>query len=51
MNLRSETVKMDVPPGDRRGLNPRRSSSVRRGVQGPRTPGRTVISTVGTADS
>jgi len=30
MNLCRETVKMDVPPGNRRGLNPRRTWTVRR---------------------
>jgi hypothetical protein len=43
MNLCRETVKMAVPPGNRRGLNPRRTLTVRSRVQGPRTPGRTVI--------
>jgi len=51
MNLCRETVKMDVPPGNRRALNPRRTRTVRRRVQGPRTPGRKALSRVGAADS
>ena len=51
MNLCRETVKMAVPPGNRRDLYPRRTITVRRRVQGPRRSGRTVVSTVGAADS
>lgn len=46
MHLCRETVKMAVPPGNRRGSNPRRTRIVRRRFRGPRTPGRTGISTV-----
>jgi len=51
MNCRRETVKMDVPPGNRRGLDPRRTKTVRRRVRHPRTPGRTLISAVVADDS
>jgi len=46
-----ETVKMSVPPGNRRGLDPRRTWIVRRRIRGPRTPGRTTISAVAVGGS
>jgi len=46
MNGRRETVEMSVPPGNRRGLEPRRTCTVRRRVRHARRPGRTVISVV-----
>ena len=46
MNCCGETAKMGVPPGNRRVLVPRRTSTVRRRGQHPRTPGRTGISVV-----
>jgi hypothetical protein len=54
MNLCREAVKMGVPPGNRPAV-PRDWSeaylTVRRRSLHPRTPGRTVISTVIAADS
>jgi hypothetical protein len=46
MNCRRETVEMAVPPGNRRGLDPRRTWKVRRRGRHPRTPGRMAISVV-----
>jgi len=46
MNCYRETTKMDVPPGNRRVLVPRRTWTVRRRGRHPRTSGRTAIPVV-----
>jgi len=51
MNRRRETVEKGVSPGNHRGLDPRRTWTVRRRIRHPRTPGRTLISTVAAGDS
>ena len=51
MNCSRETVKMGVPPGNHSVLDPRRTKTVRRRVQHPRTPGRTARSAVAAGDS
>jgi len=51
MNYFRETMKMGVPPGNRRVLVPRRTKTVRRRGRHPRTPGRTAISRVAASDS
>ena len=50
-NCRRETVEKDVPPGYRRGLDLRRTWTVRRRVRHPRTPGRTILSAVAAGHS
>jgi len=51
MRRRSEIVEMVVPPGNRRGLDLRRTVWVRRKVRDPRTPGRTAISAIAAGGS
>ena len=51
MNCCRETTKMGVPPGNRRVLVSRRTSTVRRRDRHPRTSGRTAISVVAASDS
>jgi len=46
MNSCGEIAKMVVPPDNRRVLDPRRTLTVRRRVQHPRTAGRMAISVV-----
>jgi len=46
MNRFLETAKMGVPPGNRRVLVPRRTRTLLRRGQYPRTPERTAISAV-----
>jgi len=47
MNGRRETLDKSVPPGNRRGLDPRRTWTARHRVRHPRTPGRMLIYAVG----